>query len=115
MIAFYEMKNDAERLAFLDDYRNAENGWYLWKADQERQVRLYRYDVEDLEAKEGVSFIVEEELRTVLWPNKHLSWTVRHWYIITESGKKDWTFADQVASRTQVLNKIKDIQRRAKK
>ena len=26
-----ELKNDKERTAFLEDYRNLENGWYLWK------------------------------------------------------------------------------------
>lgn len=26
-----ELKNDKQRLAFLDDYTNTENGWYCWK------------------------------------------------------------------------------------
>jgi hypothetical protein len=28
---FKNLKNDKERIAFLEDYRNENNGWCLWK------------------------------------------------------------------------------------
>ena len=30
-----EFKNDKERLAFLDNYRNTDHGWYQWKKDED--------------------------------------------------------------------------------
>ena len=30
-----KFKNDNERIAFLEDYRNEQNGWYLWKHDED--------------------------------------------------------------------------------
>ena len=30
-----KFKNDIERKQFLDDYRNEQNGWFLWKNDDD--------------------------------------------------------------------------------
>lgn len=42
MIDLEKLKNDKERAAFLDDYRNTDSGWYLWKEDDDRQIALWR-------------------------------------------------------------------------
>lgn len=102
-------KNDKERIAFLDDYRNTENGWYLWKEDDDRQIALWRFDLPGDIA--GGAIIVEEELRTYEWPERHRTWSIRRWYIITDWSCEKQTFGDQVSSRTMALNLIKDIQR----
>ena len=107
-----KFKNDTERLAFLDDYRNMDNGWYLWREDYDRQLRVFRNDIAP-----DFCLLVEEHLLTIEWPKKHQSWTVRDRYIVNwaetgdkmERGMK--TFADQRASRTQQLAALKEFQK----
>ena len=105
-----KFKNDKERIAFLEDYRNEKkydhwNGWYLWKHDEDLQRSWWRLDFPD-----GSSLVVEEQRRTYTWPNTHVAWTVMHWYIVT-----DWSgnipFGDFVASRSLALAKIKQIEK----
>lgn len=98
MIDITKLKNDKERIAFLEDYRNTDNGWELWKADQELGRRWWRFCT-------GHCFlIVEEEWRTFEYPRKEKRWTVKHWYIMRY---KCEPFGDQVASRTMALTEIK--------
>lgn len=98
-------RNDKERIAFLEDYRNKENGWYLWKHDEDLQRSWWRYDLK------GSALIVEEQQRTYSWPNVHVAWSVMHWYIVT-----DWSgntpFGDYVASRSQALAHIKELEKK---
>lgn len=96
------LKNDKERIAFLEDYRNEKNGWYIWKHDDDLQRTWWRFDLPDC------ALIVEEQLQTILWPKEHQAWTVKCWYIIT-----DWhaLFADQVASRTMAVTKLKEVRK----
>ena len=91
-------KNDKERIAFLEDYRNEHAGWYLWKDDDDIQHRWWRYDLTDC------SLIVEEQKQTFTWPEEHIRWHVHHWFII-----KDWhrPFADGTASRSMALTELK--------
>ena len=104
-----KFKNDKERIAFLEDYRNEKkydgwNGWYLWKHDEDLQRSWWRLDLPDS------AIVVEEQQRTYTWPNVHVTWTVMHWYIVT-----DWSgnipFGDFVASRSLALAKIKQIEK----
>ena len=94
-----KLKNDKERTAFLEDYRNTENGWYMWKDDYDLGRSWWRYDLDDC------ALIVEEQLRTFQWPNEHVTQSVMHWYIV-----EDWNkpFGDSVASRTLALKKLKE-------
>lgn len=97
-------KNDRERGAFLDDYRNEKNGWYLWKEDDDIGRRMWRRDLT------GCALIVEEQLITYRWPQDHVTWSVMHWYIV-----EDWhePFADSQASRTEALKKLKEYRGRS--
>lgn len=92
-----KLKNDKERLAFLDA-RTRATGWYLWKYDDELQREWWRFDLPD------AAIIVEEQEITYLYPEDHIGKSILHWYII-----RDWNslFADQVASRTLALQEIK--------
>lgn len=92
-----KLKNDKERLAFLDA-RTRATGWYLWKEDPDLQREWWRFDLPD------AAIIVEEQKITYSYPKPHEDKMILHWYII-----EDWDrfFADQVASRTQALQKIK--------
>ena len=94
-----KLKNDKERTAFLEDYRNTENGWYMWKDDYDLGRSWWRYDLDDC------ALIVEEQLRTFQWPNEHVTQSVMHWYIV-----KDWNqpFGDSVASKTMALKELKE-------
>lgn len=100
-----KFKNDKERIAFLEDHRNEKNGWYIWKHDDDMQRTWWRFDLSDR------ALIVEEQLQTFKWPDKHTTWAVMHWYIIN-----DWhgLFADQVASRTLALAALKKEEQRGR-
>lgn len=107
-------KNDKERIAFLEDYRNERksdiwNGWYLWKHDEDLQRTWWRLDLPD-----GSSLIVEEQKRTFTYPNIHTDWYVMHWYIV-ESWDGSACFGDYVASRSMALSKIKKLEKEALK
>lgn len=99
-----KFKNDIERKQFLDDYRNEQSGWFLWKNDDDLERRWWRYDLPD-----GTSLIVEEEKETFHWPNKHIKWEARCWYV---AEWKNVPFSDYRASKTQALAKIKEIGKR---
>lgn len=102
-----KFRNDKERIAFLEDYRNEQNGWYLWKHDEDLQRSWWRFDLPDC------ALIVEEERRTFTYPHRHVTWNVVHWYIVSDWTESAKTFGDQVASRTQALAKIKEIEKNA--
>ena len=97
-------KNDKERGAFLDDYRNEQNGWYIWKEGDDINRQMWRRDLQDC------ALIVEEQQMTFRWPQEHIDWSVMHWYII-----EDWSqpFADSQASRTLALKKLKEYRGRS--
>lgn len=99
-----KFKNDKERIAFLEDYRNEQNGWYRWKEDSDLDRVWWRYDLPDC------ALIVEEQLRTITWPNPHREMTVVHWFIIN-----DWKlpFADGVTSRSMALAELKRCEKEA--
>lgn len=94
-----KFKNDKERIAFLEDYRNQDHGWRLWKNDIDLERKLWRLDLED------VSLVVEEQLQTIQWPTAHQKWIVKNWFILDSSGRP---FADGTASRTQALAVLKE-------
>lgn len=98
-----KFKNDKERIAFLEDYRNEDNGWKLWKGDMDLQRRWWRLELADW------TFVVEEEERTYHWPKTHKTWTVKHWFIIPLNA--DGTFGDYVGSRTMALTKLKELEK----
>lgn len=106
-------KNDKERTEFLEDYRNIDNGWYLWREDYARQLRIFQNDLAS-----DLCFLVEEHLVTLEWPKKHQAWAVRERYIVNweETGDKMErgmrTFADQRASKSQQLAALKEFQKR---
>ena len=98
------LKNDKERIAFLEDYRNEGNGWYLWKEDKDLGRKMWRLDVEGGNA----SVIAEERLQVITWPRPEAKWLIRDWYLVT-----DWDdeqpFESASASRTIVLGYIKRL------
>ena len=103
-----ELKNDKQRIAFLDDYTNKENGWYLWKYDDDLQRRWWRYDLPDC------ALIVEEDQQTFTWPNVRIECLKRDWFIIRDWSQKYKTFRDQQASRTLALAEIRRVQKEAR-
>lgn len=100
-------KNDKERLAFLDNYRETANEWRLWNSSADLDRKWWRLDLPD-----GWAFVVEEEMRTITWPKVHTKWIVKHWYIVPK--KLTAPFGDFVASRTQALDKLKQLDRARK-
>lgn len=104
-----KFRNDKERIAFLEDYTNTKNGWKLDKEDTGKSRRWWRLDLPD-----GTVLIVEEELRTFIWPIKHTEWNVLTWFII-----KDWDdgrcFGDRRGSRTQALAILKEVEKSDKR
>lgn len=99
-------RNDKERIAFLEDYTNRENGWYLFRNDIQMQRRAWALDLID-----GTTFIVEEEVRTITWPETHLEWITIAWFIIEDDGKP---YGDCRGSRTMALTKLKEVEKSEK-
>lgn len=93
-----KFKNDKERIAFLEG-RRPEDGWYVWKKDDDLSRTMWRYDLPK------AALICEQELKTFTWPQKHTTQNVMHWYVI-----EDWQqpFGDQVASRSLALVALKE-------
>lgn len=93
-----KFKNDKERIAFLEDYRNESNGWYLWKHDEDLCRSWWRFDLSEC------ALIVEERQQTLQWPYLHVAWLISAWYII-----RNWNipFEDERASRTLALAELK--------
>ena len=110
-----EFKTDTERIEFLENYRDIDRGWCLWKDDHDRQIRVFRNDLAP-----DLCFLVEERLLTISWPNKHMEWEARARYIVNWAETGDTlqrgvkTFSDQRASRTQQLAALKEFQKRGK-
>lgn len=96
-----KLKNDKERIAFLEDYTNEANGWKLWKADEDLGRRMWRLDLED-----GNAIVAEERLQMVHYPKTEAKWLTRAWYLVVS---KDEPFESNVASRTIVLTYIKHL------
>lgn len=101
---FKNLKNDKERIAFLEDYRNEDNGWCLWKFDDDLRRRMWM-----LRLAADVVLVVEEQMMTFSWPNTHTEWSVMHWYIIEDPTA---IFGDCVSSRSLALTKLKEVQKR---
>ena len=102
------LKNDKERIAFLEDYRNEQKGWRMWKGDNDLQRIFWQNDITD-----GHALVVEEEYRTILWPKMHMAWEIKAWYILSDQNS-GMTFGDQRASRTMALELIKKLQKEEK-
>lgn len=103
-----KFKNDKQRIAFLEDYWNKSNGWYIWKDYADIQRRFWRYDLPDC------ALIVEEDRRTFTWPEKHIEWSICNWFIITDWTLSEKTFRDQQASRSMALRELKRVEKELK-
>lgn len=103
-----KFKNDKERIAFLEDYRNEEKGWYLFKEIEDMQRRWWRFDLPDC------ALIVEEDQVTLHYPNLHIDWMIENWFIITDWTFSEKTFRDQVASRSMALRELKRVEKELK-
>lgn len=101
---FMALRNDKERAAFLDNYRDDCNGyWYLAKMLSEYGRRFFAY------YGNGYTVFVEDELQTVTWPKKGQKWLSRAFYLVTdEDSKKGKPFADCRKSKTEIINWVKD-------
>lgn len=103
-----KLKNDKERTAFLEDYRNTENGWILWKELTDIRRRWWLYVLGDC------SLIVEEQEQEFAWPNIHKAWRPMQWYIV-KAPLHEVPLANQQASRTLALAALKRVQKEARK
>lgn len=97
-----KFKNDKERTAFLEEYRNESAGWYMWMENTTLNRRIWRYDL-----KAGGALVVEEHLQTYHWPDEHLEWRATDRFLLT--GEYVDAFDDCKASRTQQLDYIKKL------
>ena len=103
-----KFKNDKERISFLEDYRNEEKGWYLFREIEDMQRRWWRFDLPDC------ALIVEEDKRTYHYPKKHVTWDPVNWFIISDWTFSEKTFRVQVASRSMALRELKRVEKELK-
>lgn len=109
-----KFKNDKERIQFLEAYQDEGNpyaaNWSLWKEDAILGRRWWITHIKT------VIFLVEEELVTCTWPEKHKRWATRHFFIydgpvLGNSYNQETTMGDRKASRTMCLQKIKEMEK----
>lgn len=110
-------KNDKERILFLEAYKDDENpyaaNWSIWKRDDILGRRFWATHV-------GTTiFFVEEEYITISWPKPHKHWATRNWFIyegpeMKDSFSQEVTFGDRRASRTQALQRLKELEKEAR-
>lgn len=100
------LRNDRERRQFLDGYRDSGNGWELWKEDKELERRWWRN-----KQLRGVILVVEEEMRTYVYPEAKSEWQVVHWYALGNAAPLDvsWKmhFGDHAVGKTAVMSVLK--------
>lgn len=117
-------KNDKERIAYLEAYRDWDkksagpltDEWQLMIQDN-MLGRRWLY----VEPAKGVRFVVEQAFRLIEWPKRQRIWTTKNWYIVegeleptdeeiyrTPGG---CTFEECAASRTMALNRLKELQK----
>lgn len=101
---FRTFKNDKERKEFLDNYTSGENGWHLWKGDEDLSRYWWRCEIDD-----NVFMVIEEQLETYQFPHKHTKMRPMRYYITPELIAQP--FSDYVVSKTQTLDKLKELDR----
>lgn len=101
------LRNDKERTAFLEDYRNTENGWEVWDKSLLGQRFWWAWEFPD----RSRTIIVEEKLWDSIWPRKEKKWIPAEWFILQD---KEQPLANQHASKTLALEEIKTYTRRLK-
>lgn len=99
-------KNDKERREFLDNHYEAQ-GFKLWKADNELSRRWWRCEIAD-----NLFLVVEEHLITRTYPEKRQTWEDLRWYLTPEYISSP--FSDMQISKTQALDKLKELDRKAR-
>lgn len=100
---FMALRNDKERMAFLDNYTDDCNAyWFLAKMLTGYDRRFFAYQ------GDGYSIYVEDELQTLTWPKKHEKWLSRAFYLVPLENGTRKPFADYRMSKTQIINWIKE-------
>ena len=98
--------NDKERREFLEDHYEAQ-GWSLWKQLWCLPRRWWRCDI-----GEGLELIVEEEEMTLHFPEERREWRDMRWYMAPKNFDIiDRPISDYQISKTQALDKIKELDR----
>ena len=100
------LPNDEARQAFLRDYTNAENGWYLWVETPEVQRRWYRRDFD------GWSIVIEESDHIVKakvagynYPKTRM---VMHMYMVEDF---DLPLESNLSVKTQIMSRLRELTR----
>lgn len=110
-------KNDADRQAWIDAYRDGRfrnkyaDAWSIWVEYPLIDRRFWKAELG------GVWFIIEERLQTgfnpFMEPKYSVGWSTCAGYIIPDGNNANRKpFEDYKASKTMMLNKIKEIEKR---
>ena len=101
---FKTFRNDKKRKEFLDNYHNSENGWHKWKGDEDLSRYWWRCEIDD-----NVFLVIEEQLESYIFPMYHTKMRPMRYYITPEIIERP--FSDYGKSKTEVLEKIKELDR----
>lgn len=102
---FMALRNDKERMAFLDNYKDDCNSyWCRVKIIAPFDRRFFAYSGDDY------VIFVEDELQTVHWPKTAQKWISKSYYLV-EGERDDRPFSDYRMSRSQIVNWIKERRR----
>lgn len=109
-------KNDSDRQDWIDGYRNGgvySDDWSIWVEYPLINRRFWKAELC------GVWFIIEERMQTIFnpftEPKYTRGWTTCAGYIIPDASVHSWNpLEDYKASKTQMLAKIKELEKGGK-
>ena len=102
--AFLLLPNDKERMAFLEHYTDSDH-WYCEKVMAQYDRRFWTHP------GDGYTLYVEDELQTVFYPEKSEKWISKSIFLVPADEPKK-PLADFRASKTQIINWIKEKRRK---
>lgn len=98
---FMALRNDKERMAFLDNYKDDCSDYWHLKNISVFDRRFFAYE------GDNYTVYVEDELQTVHWPKTAQKWISKSYYLV--EGKRDGRpFSDYRMSRSQIINWVKE-------
>ena len=105
-----ELRNNQLRQRFLEE-RKPEQGWHLWLAQPEVEIRYERVDIQ------GTAFICEIQKIELTYPKVHNEWRGDKYYIIPidvleEGAGRKRPFSAYIASKTMCVEELKKLGRK---
>ena len=111
------LKNNKLRQDFLEE-RKQEDGWFVWINQPEVERKFERVDLKD--GDEDISFVCELRRTEHFYPSKYVDWFACDYFIIPTEllenvDARRNPFSSYRASKSQCIEKLKDMSKNVKR